>query len=77
MSFTEKGVVEEVMSGLGSIITTNREMTDNKQSTGPQLDQFVSRRRVKEVNTPCVSVRNGRTLLVFHADGGGLVFFQL
>lgn len=77
MSFTEKGVVEDVMIGLGSIITTDSEITDNKQSAGPKLDQYVSGRRVKKANTPCVSVKIGRALLAFHADCGGEAFSQL
>ena len=51
--------------------------TDDEQSPGPEQNQFVSEPRVKEVKSLCVKLKNGRALLVFRADRGGLAPFQL
>lgn len=77
MSFTEKGVVEEVVTGLGSIITNNRVMTRSKMSAGSISDRFVPEWRVKEVTASCVNVKSEGALLGFHADRVRLDFFQL
>lgn len=43
MSFTEKGVVEEVTSGLGSIVAAERELTEDNQA--PRSGTRAARKR--------------------------------